>query len=229
MAGQQVSFPSNGGTAEGYLATPASGSGPGVVVIQEWWGLVPWITSIADRLAAEGYLALVPDLYHGKTTAEPDEAGKLMMAMKMDQAAKDMSGAVDYLKQHSASTGKVGSVGFCLGGGLSLYVATLRPLDACVIYYGVLPGVQPDLTKIAGPVLGHYAEDDGWATPDAAHALEQQIREAGKQVEFHIYPGAKHAFMNPSPEVLKTGGGYDEQAAKLSWDRTLAFFRQHLA
>lgn len=229
MAGQMVSFPSNGGTTEGYLATPATGHGPGVIVIQEWWGLVPWIKSVADRLADAGYLALTPDLYHGKTTAEPDEAGKLMMSMKMDEAAKDMSGAYDYLKQHQASTGKVGSVGFCLGGGLSLFIATLKPVDACVSYYGVLPGAQPNFNSLAGPVLGHYAENDGWATPAAARALEQQIRDAGKQVEFHIYPGAQHAFMNPSPEVEKAGGKYNEEASNTSWERTLAFFKQHLS
>lgn len=229
MAGEMVSFPSNGHTAEGYLAKPASGTGPGVVVIQEWWGLVPWIKEMADRLASEGYVALAPDLYHGETTKEPDDAQKLMMSMKMDEAAKEMSGAYDYLKNSGATNGKVGSVGFCLGGGLSLFIATLRPIDACVVYYGVLPGVQPDLSKLAGPVLGHYAENDGWASPDAAHALEQQIRDAGKQVEFHIYPNAKHAFMNPNPEVLKAGGDYNEAAAKQSWERTLAFYKQYLA
>jgi len=229
MAGQMVTFASNGGTAEGYLALPASGRGPGVIVCQEWWGLVPWIKSVADRLAGEGYIALVPDLYHGKVTAEPDEAGKLMMAMKMDQAAKDMSGAYDYLKSHEACTGKIGSIGFCLGGGLSLFIATLKPVDACAVFYGVLPGVQPDLTKLAGPVMGHYAENDGWATPEAARALEQQIKAAGKTAEFYIYEGTHHAFMNPSPEVPKAGGKYDEEAAKTAWARTMAFFRAHLS
>ena len=224
MAGQIVSFLSNGHTCEGYLALPPSGKGAGVVVIQEWWGLVLHIKEVADRLAAEGYVALAPDLYHGKTTAEPDEAGKLMMSMKMDQAARDMSGAFDYVKSHAACTGKVGSVGFCLGGGLSLYMATLRPVDACVIYYGALPGVQPDLTKIAGPVLGHYAQNDGWASPEAAAALQKQIRDAGKRVEFHQYAGTEHAFFNDTrPEV------YNAAAAKQSWERTLAFFKQHLA
>jgi carboxymethylenebutenolidase len=114
MPNQMVTFPSNGGTAEGYLATPAAGSGPGMIVIQEWWGLNDNIKDIANRFAAEGFVALAPDLYHGQITAEPDEAGKLMMAMKMDQAAKDMSGAYDYLKQRPECSGKVGSVGFCL-------------------------------------------------------------------------------------------------------------------
>jgi carboxymethylenebutenolidase len=224
MAGQMVSFPSNGGTAEGYLATPASGKGPGVIVIQEWWGLNDNIKGIADRFAGEGFLALAPDLYHGKVTAEPDEAGKMMMALKMDEAAKDMAGAYDYLKKQPACTGKVGSIGFCLGGGLSLYISTLRPVDATVIYYGALPGVQPDLSKVAGPVLGHYAQNDGWASPEAAAALKKQLKELGKSVEFHQYAGTEHAFFNDTrPEVHNAG------ASKQSWERTIAFYKKHLA
>ena len=224
MAGEMVSFPSNGGTAEGYLAKPPSGIGPGVIVIQEWWGLVPHIKAVADRLATAGYVALAPDLFHGKTTTEPDEAGKMMMSMNMEQAARDMSGAYDYLKSHADATGKVGSVGFCMGGGLSLYVATLQPIDACVIYYGAAAGpVQPDLSKLAGPVLGHYAEQDGWATPESARELEQRIRDLGKQMQLYIYPGTDHAFFNDTrPEV------YNKAAADLSWDRTIAFFNEHL-
>lgn len=224
MPGQMVSFPSNGSSAEGYLSLPASGKGPGLIVIQEWWGLVPHIKQVADRFAAEGYVALAPDLYHGKSTTEPDEAGKMMMAMKMDQAAQDMAGAYDYLKAHSACTGKVGSVGFCMGGGLSLYIATLKPIDACVIYYGVLPGVQPDLSKLRGPVLGHYADHDEWASPAAAQALEGQIKAAGAQTEFYIYPDTQHAFFNDArPEI------YNAVAAQTSWQRTLAFYKKHLA
>jgi carboxymethylenebutenolidase len=115
--GEMVTFASNGGTAEGYLAKPASGKGPGVIVIQEWWGLNDNIKNIADRFAAEGYLALAPDLYHGKVTAEPDEAGKIMMELKMEGAAKDMSGAYDFLKNHESGTGKVGSVGSAWADG----------------------------------------------------------------------------------------------------------------
>ncbi|MDE3094985.1 MAG: dienelactone hydrolase family protein [Chloroflexota bacterium] len=223
MAGDMVSFASNGGQTSGYLARPASGRGPGVVVIQEWWGLVPHIKEVADRFARAGYLALAPDLYHGRQTTEPDEAGKLMMSLKMDEAAKDMAGAYEYLKAHDACTGKVASVGYCMGGGLSLYMATLKPLDACVVYYGVLQGVQPDLSKLAGPVLGHYASDDAWASPQVAHNLEQQIRDAGKHAQIYIYEGTDHAFFNDTrPEV------YNKAAAELSWDRTLAFFREHL-
>ncbi len=229
MPGKTVTFPSNGGTAEGYLATPASGKGPGVIVLQEWWGLVPWITGMADRFAAAGYVALVPDLFRGQTADEPDEAGKLMMGMKMEEAAKDMSGAYDYLTSHDNATGNVGCVGFCMGGGLALVVATIKPIDACVSFYGVLAGAAPDFTKLAGPVMGHYAEDDGWASPEVAHTLEQQIRDAGKHALFYQYDGAKHAFMNPSPEVLKAGGAYNALAAETAWERTLEFLKVHLS
>ncbi len=221
MAGQMVSFRSNGQSAEGYLALPASGKGPGVIVIQEWWGLVPHIKDVADRFAAQGFAALAPDLYHGKTTKEPDEAGKMMMALKMDEAAKDMSGAFDFLKSHEACTGKIGSVGFCMGGGLSLTIASIRPVDACVNYYGMANAEQ--LAGLKAPVLGHYAENDTWASPEAARKLEDGLRGMGKQVEFHMYPGTDHAFFNDSrPEI------YNEAAANLSWDRTIAFFNAHL-
>jgi len=222
MPGEIVRFASNGGTAEGYLSLPQSAPAPAVIVIQEWWGLNDNIKGITDRFAAEGMVALAPDLYHGQVTSEPSEAEKLMMALQMDQAARDMSGAYDYLAAHPASNGRVGSVGFCLGGGLSLYVSTLRPVDATVIYYGVLPGVQPDLSKVKGPVLGHYAENDGWASPAAAAALERELRELGKDVEFHVYPRTGHAFFND------TGPAYDAEAAALTWSRTVEFLKRHL-
>src|ERR1700753_1774432 len=138
--GESVSFPSNGSSAEGYLATAAGGSGgPGVIVIQEWWGLVPHIRDVVDRFAGAGFTALAPDLYHGETTTEPDEAGKLMMALNMGQAAKDISGAVDYLLSRDETTSEhVGIVGYCMGGGLALYAATIRPdaIKATAPYYG---------------------------------------------------------------------------------------------
>jgi carboxymethylenebutenolidase len=223
--GEMVKFPSNGSEAEGYLAKPAAGSGPGVIVIQEWWGLVPNIIDISDQLAGEGYVALAPDLYHGKKTSEPDEAGKLMMSMKIDEAARDMGGAVDYLVGLDAATGdKVGCVGFCMGGGLSLYLATLKPqIGACVIYYGVLPGAQPDLSKVEGAVLGHYAENDEWASPATARELENKLKSLNKNVEFHIYPDTQHGFFNDTRAEV-----HDPAASKQTWERTLAFFGKHL-
>jgi len=227
MAGKMVSFPSNGQQAEGYLAMPASGKGAGIVVIQEWWGLNENIKGIADRLAAEGYRALAPDLYHGKETAEPDDAMKLMMAMNRDQAAKDMSGAYDHLKAHEAGTGKVGSIGWCMGGGLSLYLATQRPVDACVVFYGVLPA-PPDVTKLAGPVLGHYAANDGYLSVDSVRSLEKQINDAGKSAEFHIYENTQHGFFNDS-EQSKKGGVHAPEAAQHAWERTIGFYKKNLS
>ena len=222
--GEMVSFPSNGGQGQGYLAKPA-GKGPGVVVIQEWWGLNDNIKSIADRFAAEGLVALAPDLYSGQIASEPDEAMKLMMAMKLEQAAKDISGAVDYLLASDATKGsKVGSVGFCMGGGLSLYLATLKPeVGACVIYYGVVPGVQPDLVKISGAVLGHYAENDDWASPATVRDLEMKLKSLGKDAEFHTYPGTHHGFFNDTRAEV-----HAPEAAQQSWERTISFYRKHL-
>lgn len=223
--GQNVEFSSNGGTTTGYLAVPKKGSGPGVVVIQEWWGLVDHIKDICDRFAAEGYAALAPDLFHGKTTKSPDEAGQLMMALQVDQAEKDLRGAVDYLLNHEATTGnKVGIIGFCMGGALSLYAATKNPnIGACVVFYGGHPKVKPDLPNLQAPVLGIYGERDGFVTPDSVRQLERQLKELGKSVETHIYPNVDHAFFNDQrPEV------YDEKASQDAWRRTIQFFATHL-
>src|SRR3954469_5282942 len=155
--GEMIEFPSNGTTGQGYLATPSSGSGPGVVVIQEWWGLVPHIEDVCDRFAAEGFTALAPDLYHGESTTEPDEAGKLMMALNLDRAAKDLSASIDWLLASEDVRGDgIGVVGFCMGGGLALVVATQRPdaVQAVVPFYGVIPWpqAQPDWSKLQAPV-----------------------------------------------------------------------------
>ena len=226
--GEMIEFPSNGSTAGGYLAVPEGGSGPGVVVIQEWWGLVDHITDVCDRFAGAGFVALAPDLYHGQKVApgEPDEAGKAMMAMKMDRAARDMSGAVDEVRRRGGRD-KVGVIGFCMGGGLALVLATQRPdaVAAVVPAYGIIPwpDAQPDYGAMSAAVLGHYAEKDDYFTPEAAQALAEQLRGLGKSVEIHVYLGADHAFFNDTrPEV------YDADAANLLWDRTVAFFREQL-
>ncbi len=225
MGGEMVQFQSNGKQTEGYLAVPASGKGPGVIVIQEWWGLVPHIKRVADRFAEEGFVALAPDLYHGKTTKSPDEAGKLMMAMNIAETEKDLRGAISYLLNHPAVTSsKVGTVGFCMGGALSLYAATKNPqVGACVVFYGGHPNVKPELEKLEAPVLGLYAERDTFVTPEAARELERRLKELGKQVEIHIYKDADHAFFNDDrPEV------YNREAAEDAWRRTVEFFRRHL-
>ena len=223
--GTMVKFSSNGGQASGYLAIPEKGTGPGVVVIQEWWGLVDHIKDVCDRFAAEGYVALAPDFYHGKTTKSPDEAGKLMMALRIDEAEKDLGGAIQFLLAHQATTGnKVGTIGFCMGGALSLYAATKNPkVGACVVFYGGHPNVKPDLPNLQAPVLGIYAERDGFVTPELVHQLERQLKELGKSVEVHIYPGVDHAFFNDQrPEV------YDEKASADAWRRVLEFFGKNL-
>jgi len=225
MAGQMVEFSSNGGTANGYLSTPASGNGPGIIVIQEWWGLVPHIKTVADRFAAEGFVALAPDLYHGKLAKSPDEAGKLMMAMRIDEAEKDIRGAGQFLLDHDSTNGdKVGTVGFCMGGALSLYAATKNPkVGACVIFYGGHPNVKPDLPNLQAPVLGLYAGKDTFVTPESVRELDRKLKELGKTAEIIIIPDVDHGFFNDTrPEV------YNEAAAKDAWQRVTKFFRQHL-
>src|SRR5271163_2610803 len=226
--GEIIEFASNGSTAGGYLALPEGGSGPGVIVIQEWWGLVDHIEDVCDRFAAAGFVALAPDLYHGKKVrpGEPDEAGKAMMAMQMEQAGRDMSGAVDEALRRSSGA-KVGVIGFCMGGGLALVLATQRPdaVAAVVPCYGIIPWLdaQPDYANMSAAVLGHYAEKDSFFTPEAAKALEDQLRDLGKSAEMIIYAGTDHAFFNDTrPEV------YDAEASSALWDRTLEFFTEHL-
>jgi carboxymethylenebutenolidase len=224
--GEMVEFTSNGGTCPGYLATPEGGSGPGVLVIQEWWGLVPHIKDVCDRFAGEGFVALAPDLYRGESTTEPDGAGKLMMALNIEQAAKDLSGAVDLLQARSGRD-SVGVVGFCMGGGLALVVATQRPdaVKAAAPFYGVIPWptAQPDWSKLDAKVQGHYAELDGFFTPDMVKDLEATLQGLGKDVELLVYEDADHAFFNDTrPEVHKP------EQSQQAWDRTLALFRETL-
>ncbi|MFI5042776.1 MAG: dienelactone hydrolase family protein, partial [Acidimicrobiales bacterium] len=180
----------------------------------------------ADRFAHEGFVALAPDLYHGKKTTEPDEAGKLMMTLNMEQAAKDLSGSVDELLKHS-STDTVGVVGFCMGGGLALLLACRRPdkVAAVVPFYGVIPpgGPSPDWSGMTAAVQGHYAENDDFAGAKAVAELESTLKSLGKSYDFHLYPGTEHAFFNDDrPEV------YNAEAAAAAWARTLTFLNTKL-
>mgnify|MGYP000944420795 CR=1 FL=1 len=223
MAGQMVTFPLNGKTGEGYLATPSSGTGPGVIVLQEWWGLVDHIKRVTDRFADAGYVALAPDMYHGKKASHPDEAGRHMMQMSIAETEKDLKAAAAFLKTKSA-TRKIGSVGFCLGGQLALFAATLNPdFGACVDFYGIHPNVKPDFAKLACPVLALFGETDPYVTPESARELAAAIKKAGRTCETHVYPKVGHAFFNDTrPEA------YNKDAAEDAWNRTLAFFKQHL-
>lgn len=221
---ENVEFASNGQTCQGYLALPGD-KGPGVVVIQEWWGLVPHIKDVCERFASEGFVALAPDLYHGETAAEPDAAQKMMMALDLARAARDMSGAVAYLREHDrVQPTKVGTVGFCMGGALSLVLGTVAPVDAVVTYYGFPTSEQPQWENLKAPVLGHFAEKDEFFSPAAAEELFERLRTQGTPAELHVYPGTDHAFFND-----ENVDGHDPDAAKLSWERTLAFFREHLS
>jgi carboxymethylenebutenolidase len=225
---QNVTFPSGGGTAHGYLAVPASGSGPGVVVIQEWWGLTNHIADVTNRLAAEGFVALAPDLFGGRTTHDAAEAGELMQKLPVQDAARDLAGAVDFLLGHEAVTSqKVGAVGFCMGGGFVLVLAAQQgdKIGAAVPFYGVLKEDFPSFSGLTAPLLGHFGERDDFAPGDAVRALAERIEaESGVRPEFHFYP-AGHAFFNDENHL----GTYDAEQAQIAWNRTLEFLRRHLA
>ena len=222
--GEIVTFASNGGTASGYLARPANGTGKGVIVIQEWWGLNDNIKGIADRFAGEGFVALAPDMYHGKVTGEPDEAGKLLMALNIEQAEKDLRGAVTYLSD--VTNAPVGTVGFCMGGALSLFAAckTGDRVGACVDFYGGHPAVTYDWDSLTAPVLGIWADHDDFVNPNVP-AYERALMDRNKDYEFVTYPNTQHAFFNdehPEPQ-------YNPAAAAAAWEKTIAFFRDKLS
>ena len=227
---ENIEFASNGSTAHGYLVTPAGGSGPGVVVVQEWWGLNPGIKEMADRLGVAGFVALVPDLYHGELAGhdEMDKAAELMGALPPDRAARDMSGAVDYLAGHDAVTGDgLGVVGFCMGGMLSLILAANRPdrIKAVVPFYGFPQGdTEPDWAPMTAVVRGHMAENDDFFGPAAAHALEAKLQGMGKDVTFTVHPGTGHAFMGPHNAL----GTLDEGLAAQIWPEVVAFLHEQL-
>ncbi len=225
---QNVSFASNGSTAYGYLALPEAGSGPGVVVIQEWWGLTSHIADVANRLAAEGFVALAPDLFGGTTAHDADEAGRLMQDLPVDSAARDLGGAVDYLLGHDAVTSAaIGAVGFCMGGGFVLVLAAQQgdKIGAAVPFYGVLGEQYPSFENLSAPLLGHFGELDEMQTTDQVRELAATIeRQSGRKPDFRFYP-AGHAFFNDENLI----GTYDPEQAVKAWDATVGFLREHLA
>jgi carboxymethylenebutenolidase len=225
-----VEFPSNGSTAGGYLVTPASGSGPGVLVIQEWWGLDSGIKEMADRLGAAGFVALAPDLYHGELAAhdEMDKASHLMQSLPPDRAGRDMSGAVDFLASHAAATGTgIGVVGFCMGGMLSFIIAANRPdkIKAVVPFYGFPQGLaEPDWSTLRASISGHMAEHDDFFPPDAARALETKLRKMGKDVTLTVHPDTGHAFMGPHNAL----GTFNAALAATIWPEVVGFLHKTL-
>jgi carboxymethylenebutenolidase len=224
MKGQMINFKGNGETYEGYVSAASSG-GPGIVVIQEWWGLNDHIKDICDRFATEGFTALAPDLYKGEIAKAPDEAGKLMMALNIAEAEKILRGAIQSLLSHRSCTSKtVGVVGFCMGGQLAMYAAATNPdqVSACVNFYGIHPNVKPPFAKMKAALLGLFAETDKSVNAQTVDALRKELTAAGKTFDLHTYKNVGHAFFNDTRPV------YDAESAKDAWRRTLEFFRKHV-
>jgi carboxymethylenebutenolidase len=220
--GQLITFKRpDGKESSGYLANPAGGAkAPGVVVIQEWWGLNDQIKGVADKLAGLGYRALVPDLYKGKVTLDTAEAQHLMTNLNFgDAATQDIRGAAQYLKQDSS---KIGVVGFCMGGALTVLAAMfVKEVDAASSWYGFPPEQAGDVKSISIPLQLHLAEKDASFSPENGRALEAKLKEGKVNFESYWYD-AEHAFGN------ETGPKYNAAHAKLAWDRTLDFFAKHL-
>ncbi|MGE3836061.1 MAG: dienelactone hydrolase family protein [Acidimicrobiia bacterium] len=218
------------GTAGGYLARPDGGTGPGLIVVQEWWGVDPSLRATADRLAAAGFVVLAPDLYHGEVARhdEMDRAARLMEALPPDRAVRDMSAAVDFLASHEAVTGdRFGVVGFCMGGMLSWLLAADRPdrIAAVVPFYGYPSGDgEPDWTAMTAAVRGHMAEHDDFFGPDGARALEAKLQAMGKDVVITVHPGTGHAFMGPHDAL----GTHDAALAERLWPEVAAFLHATL-
>jgi carboxymethylenebutenolidase len=226
MKTEMVSFAANGETVDGFLARPDGvGPFPGVIVVQEWWGLNDNIKDIAQRFADEGFAALAPDLYHGKVAEEPNEAQKTMMALDMNRASQELTKAADWLGSQPYTQGRgIGATGFCMGGGLALTLACDSPhIKAAAPFYGGNPNPVDKVANLQGPVFAVYAEHDAWVNDSVREALEQALRQHGKQFETKKYPGTEHAFFNDTRKEV-----YREEASKDAWGKVLALFRENL-
>ena len=220
----------DGKTVDGYLVEPPNtANAPGIVVIQEWWGLDDQIKEVANRLASAGYRALVPDLYRGKLALEAHEAEHLMNDLNFgDAASQDIRGAVQYLK--ATGSAKVAVTGFCMGGALTVLSACFVPeLDATVVWYGNPPAEFVDANNITKPMMGHWSMQDEFFSPASVDELEQKLKLAGAEHELHRYD-AKHAFANPQSASRGLAPlQYHPQAAELAWKRSLEFLKKHLS
>ena len=216
-----VTFSSEMGEAKGHLARPGKGM-PGIIVLQEWWGLVPHIKDVAGRFAAQGYVAMAPDLYHGKSTLEAAEAEHLMKGLDWGRAAKEIAGAARYLREVEGAT-RVGVTGFCMGGALTVIAAAQPGVDAYVAFYGFPPAGAAPLEKIEAPGLIFFGEEEPYFSIPDARAFAEAQKKRGREAEVIVYPGAGHAFFNDTrPEA------YREAAANYAWRRTLDHFGRHL-
>ena len=224
-AGRALRITSDDGEYAAYLATPAAGHGPGIIVLQEWWGLVPQIKDVCDRLARAGFVALAPDLYRGESTTDPDEAGRLMMELEIDRAGRDLVHAVDALRREPSTDGsRVGCIGFCMGGKLALHAACLCPeIGAVVDCYGVHPNVSPDLSACQAKILGIFAENDDFISADDVHRLDEALSEASLEATIRTFEGVQHAFLNEArPDV------FDADASAEAWRNIQTFFEAEL-
>jgi carboxymethylenebutenolidase len=226
-AGTSVSYKSGDETVSGYLATPAgAGKRPALIVVHEWWGLNDWVRAKADKFAGDGYVALAVDLYRGKSAGnDPDVAHQLMRGLPEDRAARDLDAAFRYLAARpDVDPARIGSIGWCMGGGYSLQAAIDEPtLAACVVNYGRLVTDPATIAKIHAAMLGNFGAEDQGIPPSMVHAFEKAARAAGKSVDFKIYPGAGHGFAsNPDPKVYKADAAKDADA------RTDAFLAKKL-
>jgi carboxymethylenebutenolidase len=219
-----ITIATNGQSVPAYQCLPeGDGAFSGVVVIQEWWGLEPHIKDIAERFARQGFATVAPDLYHGVVTSEPDEARKLVMALDRPRAVKEIVGTVSYIKAQPYSNGKVGTVGYCMGGGLSIATAcNTDSLSAAVVYYGSNPDADT-LANASCPVLGLYGGSDDGIPMSTAVDLSEALEKSGTPYEVHVYGGAPHAFFNDTRE------SYRKDVAEHSWQTTLAWFEKNLS
>lgn len=222
----RVDFKSRkGAPVQGELATPpGDGKAGAVVLVQEWWGVNDHIRSLVDRLAADGFVVLAPDLYHGKSTKDAAEAGAWMTELDTLTAVDEIAGAVGFLKEHARGNGKVAVMGFCMGGALSFASAChIDGLSAVVPFYGLPPAEKVDYAKVNAPILAHVAKQDEWVSVAKAEAVQKEITAGGAHMTLHVYD-AQHAFVNDTrPEV------YDAENAKLAWQRTVTFLKEHLS
>lgn len=215
----------SGHECEGDLATPAGdGKTGGVVLVQEWWGVNDHVRDIAARLAKQGFRVLAPDLYHGKTTKDPNEAGKMMQSLDWKQAIDEVAGAAEHLRTHETSNGKVAVMGFCMGGAVTFAAACNVPkLAAAVSFYGVPDKKLADYKKVAAPILAHVANRDDWVKLEPVQAIQKEVQAAGQSMEICTYD-ADHAFFNDTrPEV------YSKENAAKAWERTIAFLKKHIS
>ena len=223
---KHIDFTAKSGKVGGAYAEPAgTGKTGGIVVIQEWHGVNAEMRTKVERFAAEGYLSIAPDLYHGKVATNDDEAGKLMNAMDFAHAVGEIGAAAQWLKEQPRSNGKVAVLGFCLGGALTFATAANVPGLACAVpFYGVPDLSKLDLGKVTAPIQAHFAGNDDWASPDKARQIQKDLEAKGKSMELYVYEGAGHAFMRQSDPAK-----YHEASATKAWERALAFLRKHLA